>query len=503
MVFFALLTTWGNAISSPGRNHQGSMRIVFVHTSIPGSCGPLPEVFKEALIQAKRTQSNTTEVVLLSNFKQCRWALADLHDGDEVFKSIKIVESMGIKSSRTQEFEKKIKKMIPKTDDENLLASSLFRFFMLEDYMHNHSVTTALHIESDTILYEDLSSISFQLQSQYPTLAALPSVHKRFVSASTFWIGNVTSLHGLTDFLLTMSRNDSVIFPRYVSWLREFACCKAADQGGLFPDETGKGVKPWAFSDMTLLAFYRHLNHYEIKFLPLLPHLNHRQELSSVALSTHSATHGGSDPPAIPSSLSHHHQKHHFNLSHYSLGGVEGGFDMGVIFDGGKGGWGGHLVSTQSDSVTAAAGGSGTSSSGGSGGVGSSVSAGSGVVGAAGTGLVGSSGVGGLEAASVATRHIVEQAVQRYNCSVHMRCLPTVTRPAAPAHSSSTAATTNLRTPNLGAGGGGNLKVCVRRPAVACGAGGGGVKWTPMWTLHAGHGSALDAFKSEPCECGK
>jgi hypothetical protein len=94
---------------------------------------------------------------------------------------------------------------------------------------------------------------------------------------------------------------------KYLKWLREFACCKPASEGGVHPDARGKGIKPWALADMSLIAFYRSLYHKDITLFPVLP-----SALSSVE------PHGNEFARQKDQHL-------HVNISYYAPGGHDSG----------------------------------------------------------------------------------------------------------------------------------------------------------------------------------
>ena len=469
IVNFAL---W-EVIYSFAKGITAQIPLVFAHTTIPGSCGPLPDFLKEALIQAIKSQTNSsTEIVLLSNFKQCRWALHDLQSSDDIFQTLKIAESMSIKSAKTQDFERKLKNVMPKIEDESMISASLYRFFMLEDYMKNNSLQYLMHFESDNMIYGDLSVVSERLKIAYKSLAATPSIHKRFISSAALWIGNFTALQNLNTFLLDLARNETGSFSRYVSWLRGFACCKSVEQGGVYPDALGKGIKAWAVSDMTMLAYYRHFYHSEVRFLPLLPRGNYRQEVGAGPLTTGSTA-----------GTQNHHQKHHYvNMSLYSPGGAEVGVDFGEgIFDCGVGCWGSHFGNQQSNIATVA---------------GLSVSSDAPSSGAGTAGTPSAAASGELEAASLATRHLVEQAVQRYNCTVQMKCVSVSSQPPAKAGKISPSLKGSVVAATATAAH--TEHICVTRPCVSCGS---GTVWTPLISMHVAKGRSTDALKSTECPC--
>ena len=49
---------------------------------------------------------------------------------------------------------------------------------------------------------------------------------------------------------------------------RYFACCK---YGGINPDKDGKGIKPFAVNEMSMLAYYHELHPDQMMLLPVVP----------------------------------------------------------------------------------------------------------------------------------------------------------------------------------------------------------------------------------------
>ena len=419
---------------------DGLLRIVFVHTTIPGSCGPLPEHLKASLLQAQRTVNRTAgvsaSVVLLSNFKQCRWALDELKNGgDSDLKGITTAESMGIKSSTTQELEKSLRKMIPKgTANEDVLLTSLYRYFMLDDYMlHNNVTGHVLHLDADTMLFADVASLAKKLQAGYPRLGLTPSIHRRFLSASAMYVGSQAALHKMNAFFLSVAANKtSTGLSQYATWLRGFACCKPVAQGGLLSQDGVEGVRPWAVSDMTLLAFYRSHFHREVRLFPVLPAgLPNTTSTTSVdganlvpsngsssSSSSSSAYLGGKLPVAVE-----HHHLPGSAIHVYSEGGTDAGPELGGLLDPANG-WGLHLEGPAPN--------------------------------------------GSANSLRATDRHaVVEQAVGRFGCHVSFRC----------------------------------TSACVTAPFVACTAAGG--RETPLLALHLSSKTRDKAklFGSVPCTC--
>jgi len=352
------------------------------------------------MLQAYRASQNgtTAKVVILGNFKQCRWALDELKNGgDAELKKITTVESMGIKSSTTQEWEKLVRNIVPKgTANEDLLLTSLYRYFMLEDYMAYNNITGhVLQLDADTMLYSDPATFGTSLRKGYPRLGLAPSIHRRFLSASTMYIGSRSALRKMNAFFAYVASNKTGVvsgggnlgmnnpleatsstapvqtgLQQYASWLRSFACCKAVSQGGLLSLNGVEGVRPWAVNDMTLLAFYRlKLGHREVGLFPLLPQ-SVINATNSIKSGSGSSGEAGVDAPTValaltnssvaaaagylsgelPASGDHHHLPANA-VQMYAEGGVEAGPSLNVgLFDTSSG-WGAHLASIVSSAT--------------------------------------------------------------------------------------------------------------------------------------------------------
>ncbi len=65
-----------------------------------------------------------------------------------------------------------------------------------------------------------------------------------------------------------MAHKETGEFDRYLTWLRPFACCK---HGGIAPDAEGKGIKPFAVNEMSMLAYYHHIQPSVFFLFPVVP----------------------------------------------------------------------------------------------------------------------------------------------------------------------------------------------------------------------------------------
>jgi hypothetical protein len=109
------------------------------------------------------------------------------------------------------------------------------------------------------------------LRSGYPGLAATPlNSNKTFITASVLWIATIAALVKFNNFLLDLGRNTKGEWKFYLNWLRPFACCRSAAQGGIDVID-GKGLKPSAINEMSMLAYYRHLYPKDFMVFPVVP----------------------------------------------------------------------------------------------------------------------------------------------------------------------------------------------------------------------------------------
>jgi hypothetical protein len=415
--------------------------------------------------RAVETQNlSNIDIVLLSNFKQCRWALSDLQNAD-FYSKLSIVEVNSIKSPRTILFERAVEKLVQKTDEEYLLSTSFSRYFILEDFMRNKSLQSMLSVENDMVLYQDLSPFRDDLMKKYSKLTVLPSVHRRFLSSSMLWVPNIDALSDLTSFMYKVVLNttsasvapsttpDIASFQHYRNWLKDFGCCK---QGGIFPDGTGNGLKSWVFSDMTMLAYYRALKHDEIQLFPVLPKFlcNHKHNfvkrtgLHRERQKLRNNTRKSKDEKVDNSRriLATRHHPYTVDLTVYGIGGKEVGeaFQYGgvpVLFDTGKGGWGDHFVSNvmKFNNDTKAP--------------------------LYSTRFVSNVPIINATATSfsppVITRNVVFQAINREFCSLQFRCKCFKKPLHVHQHMD-----------------------CIRQPGITCACPHGNETWTPLMTLH-------------------
>ena len=100
-------------------------------------------------------------------------------------------------------------------------------------------------------------------------MAATPlNDNKSFITASVLWIPNLLALQHFNDFLLKLGENMNNEWQGYLNWLRPYGCCK---QGGVDPDVNGKGIKPYAINEMSMLGYYHYLYPKKFLLLPIVP----------------------------------------------------------------------------------------------------------------------------------------------------------------------------------------------------------------------------------------
>jgi hypothetical protein len=108
------------------------------------------------------------------------------------------------------------------------------------------------------------------LRSGYPGLAATPlNAAKSFITASVLWVNSLQAIIKFNNYMLQLANNTEERWKTYLKWLRNNGgCCK---QGGIDPDSDGKGVKPFAVNEMSMLAYYHELYPKDFYLLPVVP----------------------------------------------------------------------------------------------------------------------------------------------------------------------------------------------------------------------------------------
>jgi len=203
-------------------------------------------------------------VVLATNFKECPLIARSVSKITELIR----VDTSEIWSNRTAAFANMSTRVFQADHRGELWLTSAWRFLILEDLMVSRNYTEMLHVEADNTLYGDIASLLSVLRRDYPLAATPLTASKHFVTASVFWVSNVTSLLHFNDYLMSMITNEGDLYKDYLLWLRKYACCK---KGGVDPDQHGNGIKPFAINEMSMLAFYHHEHPSEFKLFPVVP----------------------------------------------------------------------------------------------------------------------------------------------------------------------------------------------------------------------------------------
>ena len=239
--------------------------IIYVYTVVKAVCKyGLPSYIRISLEQAVQSQPDST-VIMASNYAECA-KIGEIVDAVANVVKIDITELV---SNRTLEFMNASQSMFEVDFGSELWLTSAYRFFNLEDMMVHYNFSEIMHVEADNLLYGNFTHLLPVLRESYPGLAATPlNANKSFITASVFWIANLQVLKRFNDFLLDLGRNKDGAWNLYLKWLRPFGCCK---QGGIDPDESGKGIKPFAVNEMSMLAYYHHLRPEEFFLLPVVP----------------------------------------------------------------------------------------------------------------------------------------------------------------------------------------------------------------------------------------
>lgn len=239
--------------------------VVYVYTVVEAVCGRgLPDYIKIALEQAILSQPDC-DVILASNFGECKTMAESVRN----VKGLKLVDTSGITSARTADFKNSSKDIFQTDGHGELWLTSALRFFLMEDIMVTTGMKEMMHVEADNMLYGKLTSILDIFRKGYRALAATPlNANKSFITASVLWVANLKALQKFNDFMLGLAHNTNGGMDNYLKWLRFFACCKP---GGIAPDAEGKGIKPHAVNEMSMLAYYHEIEPLEFQLLPVVP----------------------------------------------------------------------------------------------------------------------------------------------------------------------------------------------------------------------------------------
>lgn len=244
----------------------------------------LPHYLHYTINQAVYTQSESFDIYFISTFNKCvkfgKNIHQDLHLSDVVIK----VDADNILSNKTKNFLMKSHKLF--SSHSNLWKSSALRFFAIEDFMMKYNYSQAIQIESDNMLYFPLANhILPNLQNRYPRLAAT-ALSRNLVTASFFWIGHITALQDFTLYINDLVWNTTYVsspssssslasstnvLMDYVRYLYQSGETKIGS--GVFCNLQKKDmcIKPFAVSEMSMLAFYHLRNTSQLQFLPLIP----------------------------------------------------------------------------------------------------------------------------------------------------------------------------------------------------------------------------------------
>ena len=236
--------------------------IVFYYTIRECQSG-LPKYIWHSLSQAVESQTDC-DVILISNVNEmCKDVKSPLFP-----QGISLVSDISIISEKSRLFMSTTSSLF---GPDHLWTASALRFFLFEDYMKIYNVSVLIHVEADNLLYGRLThgALEFLLKG-YRGLAATPLTHI-MMTASIFWVGNVHSLSKFNNYLLELGTNSTGGLSKYVNWLYgTYACCKA---GGRYPRQNNMGLRPYAFSEMTMLSHYHYEagGRHELSYLPIIP----------------------------------------------------------------------------------------------------------------------------------------------------------------------------------------------------------------------------------------
>jgi hypothetical protein len=255
----------GHAVSHNSTEQSARLPVVYVFTVVPAICPyGLPSYIRAAIEQGVFTQPDC-DVILVSNFEECR----TLRDSVKDIPGLVLVDSGSIVSNRTLHYRQLCANMFQTDGGGELWMTSALRFFILEDLMLSRGYTELIHVEADNTLYGKLTSLLPVLRSGYKGMAATPlNANKSFITASVMWLSSLQTLVTFNDFLLELGANVNGRWKKYLTWLRPYGCCKP---GGVDPDSSGNGIKPFAINEMSMLGYYHEINPSGFKIFPVVP----------------------------------------------------------------------------------------------------------------------------------------------------------------------------------------------------------------------------------------
>jgi hypothetical protein len=145
--------------------------------------------------------------------------------------SITMVDIHAIASFRTIQFINASKEIFLSDGKNELWFTSATRFLHLQDIMEFRSLPELIHIESDNLLYVDLSSTSQivkNLRNHYP-MAITPLVaNLHILTASFFYVSHASYLNHLNEYFInvTVSYNyPSVVYISFSRVLLNLSIC--------------------------------------------------------------------------------------------------------------------------------------------------------------------------------------------------------------------------------------------------------------------------------------
>lgn len=242
--------------------------VMYVYTLVPAMCRRgLPAYIHVSLEQAIFTQSDC-DILFVSNFAECPTMARDVED--LIPKGLQLLDSTTIISNRTLTFQNLSAGVFQRDGGGELWFTSALRFFIMEDALRTSGYGEMMHVEADNMIYGKFSSLLPLLRTGYRGLAATPMTGKLFITASTFWVSELSALVEFNDFLLALASKNSTEWTDYLKWLRPLACCARGGRG-IDNDSNGNGIKPFAINEMSMLAYYHVRNASQLNLFPIIP----------------------------------------------------------------------------------------------------------------------------------------------------------------------------------------------------------------------------------------
>lgn len=174
-------------------------RILFILNMTPKTCERgFPSYVNSIIKQTARNQMHS-EIFVASDFVTCLVAPSLNVSG------VVTIDTSAVISRRTMEVKELANKMLRKDPIHDAKSAAIVRYFLVEDILRKYLWSDVFYLEPETILFLQLSEIRGQW-GQLHSLAIFPP-KESFDSTPVLFVGDVSSLQFMNDFLLQILRD--------------------------------------------------------------------------------------------------------------------------------------------------------------------------------------------------------------------------------------------------------------------------------------------------------